>query len=364
MHVHDQLKAQLEEQNRKISHCVDIEVKQRQMIIERATHLSFRWLVCGKLAKHPYFTSSKVRASMTTNTETVVNPVDTLVDSMTRESAIVEQNWTLRHVMAQLWQAWSNGQEPPTFIPSFLRSQVSDPHLLKSRYQILSSLHAIPFGSAQPLQMPLSPSSIEKSQSSPPFLSIGPNETYYPSPLLIELISPLHASIPPPHLVTPTGKTWWGVKYKSTHVIIWWDFLNSSQLTHNPKWGIGLDTFKPNQHKKQDTSRHQDVAAFKVRFPIFAFSQCMEHICQDHGNNGRTFHYCQCLHHPCQMNVDMFFPFGENDEPKKRGHESQTSIHLPSLYASLIAKLIMELFGINVLWDYRSFVAEISTPEY
>ncbi|KAG5632768.1 hypothetical protein H5410_004485 [Solanum commersonii] len=43
------------------------------------------------------FTRSKVRALMTTNTETVANPVDTLVDSTTRESAIVEENRTLRH---------------------------------------------------------------------------------------------------------------------------------------------------------------------------------------------------------------------------------------------------------------------------
>ncbi|KAH0648168.1 hypothetical protein KY285_033416 [Solanum tuberosum] len=37
MHLHDQLKAQLEEHKRKINHCVDIKVEQRQMIIERAT---------------------------------------------------------------------------------------------------------------------------------------------------------------------------------------------------------------------------------------------------------------------------------------------------------------------------------------
>ncbi|KAG5584593.1 hypothetical protein H5410_045027 [Solanum commersonii] len=35
---------------------------------------------------------------MVSNTETVVNPVDTPVDSMTRESATVEENWTLRHI--------------------------------------------------------------------------------------------------------------------------------------------------------------------------------------------------------------------------------------------------------------------------
>ncbi|KAH0669898.1 hypothetical protein KY289_024391 [Solanum tuberosum] len=56
---------------------------------------------------------------MLTNIETVVNPLDTQVDSTTRESAIVEENRTLRHVMAQLWQAWANGQEPPTSIPTF-----------------------------------------------------------------------------------------------------------------------------------------------------------------------------------------------------------------------------------------------------
>ncbi|KAH0735278.1 hypothetical protein KY285_010985 [Solanum tuberosum] len=81
--------------------------------------VSLQWLVCGKLAEHPYFTRSKVRASMTSNTETVVNPVDTPVDSTTRESATVEENRTLRHVMAQLWQAWANGQEPLTSIPGF-----------------------------------------------------------------------------------------------------------------------------------------------------------------------------------------------------------------------------------------------------
>uniref|UniRef100_M1BF96 Uncharacterized protein n=1 Tax=Solanum tuberosum TaxID=4113 RepID=M1BF96_SOLTU len=37
MHLHDQLKAGLEEHKRKISHCVDIEEGQRQIIIERAT---------------------------------------------------------------------------------------------------------------------------------------------------------------------------------------------------------------------------------------------------------------------------------------------------------------------------------------
>ncbi|KAH0746078.1 hypothetical protein KY285_007735 [Solanum tuberosum] len=56
---------------------------------------------------------------MTTNTETVVNPVDTPVDSMIREPTTVEENQTLRYVMAQLWQAWANGQEPPTSIPGF-----------------------------------------------------------------------------------------------------------------------------------------------------------------------------------------------------------------------------------------------------
>ncbi|KAH0765458.1 hypothetical protein KY290_001423 [Solanum tuberosum] len=75
------------------------------------------------LLEHPYFTRSKVRVSITTTTETVVNPVDTLVDSTTRESATVEENRTLRHVIAQSWQACANGQEPPTSIPGFLRSQ-------------------------------------------------------------------------------------------------------------------------------------------------------------------------------------------------------------------------------------------------
>ncbi|WMV34385.1 hypothetical protein MTR67_027770, partial [Solanum verrucosum] len=41
---------------------------------------------------------SKVRASMTSNTETVVNPVDTPVDPTTRESTTIEENRTLRHV--------------------------------------------------------------------------------------------------------------------------------------------------------------------------------------------------------------------------------------------------------------------------
>ncbi|KAG5591853.1 hypothetical protein H5410_042367 [Solanum commersonii] len=59
---------------------------------------------------------------MTTNIEIVVKPVDTPVDSTTRELNTVEENWILRHVMTQLWQAWANGQEPLTFIPGFLRS--------------------------------------------------------------------------------------------------------------------------------------------------------------------------------------------------------------------------------------------------
>ena len=56
---------------------------------------------------------------MTTNTETVVNPADTPIDSTTRETITVEENRTLRNIMAQLWQAWANGQEPPTSIQFF-----------------------------------------------------------------------------------------------------------------------------------------------------------------------------------------------------------------------------------------------------
>ena len=52
-------------------------------------------------------------------TETMVNPADIQIDSTTRETFIVEENRTLRHIMAQLWQAWTNGQEPPTSIPGF-----------------------------------------------------------------------------------------------------------------------------------------------------------------------------------------------------------------------------------------------------
>ncbi|KAH0669842.1 hypothetical protein KY285_023985 [Solanum tuberosum] len=62
---------------------------------------------------------SKVIASMTTNIETAVNQVDTPVDLTTKESATVKENRTLRNVMAQLCQAWANGQEPPTSIPGF-----------------------------------------------------------------------------------------------------------------------------------------------------------------------------------------------------------------------------------------------------
>ena len=56
---------------------------------------------------------------MTTNTETMVNPSDTPIDSTTREKVTAEENRTLRHIMAQLWQARANGQEPPTSIPGF-----------------------------------------------------------------------------------------------------------------------------------------------------------------------------------------------------------------------------------------------------
>ena len=56
---------------------------------------------------------------MTTNAETMVNPADIPIDSTTREIVTVEENQTLRHIMALLWQAWANGQEPPTSIQFF-----------------------------------------------------------------------------------------------------------------------------------------------------------------------------------------------------------------------------------------------------
>ena len=45
---------------------------------------------------------------MTTNIETMVNLEDTPIDSTTREIVTVEENQTLRQIMEQLWQAWSN----------------------------------------------------------------------------------------------------------------------------------------------------------------------------------------------------------------------------------------------------------------
>ena len=71
--------------------------------------ISFWWFLCGKLAEYSYFTAAKVRALMTTNTETMVNPVDIPIKSLTRELATIEENQTLRHVMAQFWEAWANG---------------------------------------------------------------------------------------------------------------------------------------------------------------------------------------------------------------------------------------------------------------
>ena len=52
-------------------------------------------------------------------TETMVNPADTPIDSTTTETVTIKENQTLRHIMAQLWQAWANGQEPPTSIQFF-----------------------------------------------------------------------------------------------------------------------------------------------------------------------------------------------------------------------------------------------------
>lgn len=49
-----------------------------------------------------------------------------------------------------------------------------------------------------------------------------------------------------------------GVKYKSIYIIICWDFLDSIQLTPNPKWGIGLNNSKHNQQKKLDTNRYSN----------------------------------------------------------------------------------------------------------
>ncbi|XP_027772388.1 uncharacterized protein LOC114076889 [Solanum pennellii] len=56
---------------------------------------------------------------MTTNTETMVNLVDTPIDSTPSETSTVEENRTLRHVIAQFLQAWANGQEPPKSIPKY-----------------------------------------------------------------------------------------------------------------------------------------------------------------------------------------------------------------------------------------------------
>ena len=100
------------------------------------------------LAEHPYFNRSKVRASMKTNTEIMVNLADTPIDSTTREIVTVEKNQTLRHIMEQLWQNWANGQEPPKSILGFpeitsIRSSYSDLHLLRSQYQNHFSLQGM-----------------------------------------------------------------------------------------------------------------------------------------------------------------------------------------------------------------------------
>ncbi|KAG5612351.1 hypothetical protein H5410_023632 [Solanum commersonii] len=160
MHLHDQLKAELEEHKRKLSQCVDIEERQRQMIIERATlrHQleateKREALLRNNLGDHqarsqvhqlaeqtsyviknhrrmndpevaeqaraivPHLPKvllnlSKVRASMTSNTEIVVNPVDTPVDPTIRESTTIEENRTLRHVMAQFCGAGPSTTRP------------------------------------------------------------------------------------------------------------------------------------------------------------------------------------------------------------------------------------------------------------
>ena len=70
---------------------------------------------------------------MTTNIETMVNLEDTPIDSTTREIVTVEENQTLRQIMEQLWQAWSNDKNYQRLFTVFLRSLVSDPDLLKSR---------------------------------------------------------------------------------------------------------------------------------------------------------------------------------------------------------------------------------------
>ncbi|KAG5620664.1 hypothetical protein H5410_005882, partial [Solanum commersonii] len=54
---------------------------------------------------------------MPTNAETVVKPVDTPVDSMTRESATAEQNRTLRHVMAQLCKPGTMVKNHQRYVP-------------------------------------------------------------------------------------------------------------------------------------------------------------------------------------------------------------------------------------------------------
>ncbi|KAH0717187.1 hypothetical protein KY285_013218 [Solanum tuberosum] len=115
---------------------------------------------------------------MTSNTETVVNPVDTPVDLTTRESATVEENRTLRHVVAQLWQAWANGQEPPTSIPCF--PEITS--IRSSSSQVPISDPFFPPGAAQEGQFTVHP----KQYYTPGITFGGPNSVQFGSPIDVE----------------------------------------------------------------------------------------------------------------------------------------------------------------------------------
>ncbi|XP_070014907.1 uncharacterized protein [Nicotiana sylvestris] len=77
---------------------------------------------CGNLASHPYFTRSKGSIAMTSETHLpIINPSEDSPVSVipVSESATAEENRVLHCRIMEIWDAWSNGKEPPSAIPGF-----------------------------------------------------------------------------------------------------------------------------------------------------------------------------------------------------------------------------------------------------
>jgi len=94
-----------------------------------------RWLVVVKLASHPYNTRYKGKRKMTRKDGTESDNEEGRDQLVPREFASLEENRLLKQQIAEMYQAWANGQAPPSSIPglsdanhpSSTQAQVDDP---------------------------------------------------------------------------------------------------------------------------------------------------------------------------------------------------------------------------------------------